>query len=144
MTSIKKNFSGSSVTCPKCQHHWMRKPSMEEKVVIATGSGAGIKEILFLIAPRCALCGGKFKSLDEATIDHIIPKSRGGTNSWRNYQLAHGLCNQKKGSTLPTVWDKSTILSLLLESGHLMFGEMAEGETFLEFAENVAERLSEV
>ena len=49
---------------------------------------------------KCSLCG-KQLSLDEATVDHIIPKSLGGTNIPENLQLAHKACNKAKGNTLP-------------------------------------------
>lgn len=34
-------------------------------------------------------------------IDHIIPKSKGGTIAPSNLQLAHKRCNRAKGSSLP-------------------------------------------
>jgi len=48
---------------------------------------------------ECQYCGMKV-SLDKATIDHVIPKSRGGRNTWENVTLACAPCNQKKGSSL--------------------------------------------
>ena len=39
-------------------------------------------------------------------LDHVIPLSRGGEHSYKNVQVAHPLCNLKKGSTvLVTVTD---------------------------------------
>lgn len=48
---------------------------------------------------RCALCGREIL-LAEATLDHRFPKSRGGSNALFNLQVAHGSCNQAKGSRL--------------------------------------------
>ena len=32
--------------------------------------------------------------------DHIIPKSKGGINSWDNLRLAHRICNSRKGASI--------------------------------------------
>lgn len=44
----------------------------------------------------CQYCGSK-KSL---TIDHVIPKSKGGEDTWENMVVACAPCNTKKGHTL--------------------------------------------
>ena len=46
---------------------------------------------------QCQYCGNHF-SLDNLTMDHVIPKSRGGKNTWENLVAACKKCNQKKGS----------------------------------------------
>ena len=48
---------------------------------------------------RCGLCGEHlgYQVKGEITIDHILPKSRGGTNAIGNLQATHIRCNQKKG-----------------------------------------------
>jgi 5-methylcytosine-specific restriction endonuclease McrA len=46
---------------------------------------------------ECAYCGSK----KELTIDHIIPKSRGGKNSWGNLITCCLPCNLKKGDKTP-------------------------------------------
>jgi len=48
----------------------------------------------------CQYCGKKVKR--GATIDHVIPRSRGGTFSWDNVVTACIKCNQKKGCKLPS------------------------------------------
>lgn len=45
---------------------------------------------------QCQYCGVVFKP-KELTLDHIIPKSRGGKNTWTNLVAACKKCNQKKG-----------------------------------------------
>jgi len=47
---------------------------------------------------KCAYCGLYFLDRDLSTIevDHIIPKSLGGKDSYENLQLLHGHCHDKK------------------------------------------------
>ena len=42
----------------------------------------------------CQYCGARSK----LTIDHVIPRSKGGTDSWENLVVACSSCNTKKGS----------------------------------------------
>lgn len=44
---------------------------------------------------KCAYCGGKSKKL---TIDHIVPKAKGGKSTFENCVAACRECNNKKGS----------------------------------------------
>jgi 5-methylcytosine-specific restriction endonuclease McrA len=48
----------------------------------------------------CQYCGHKPKD-DDLTIDHIIPKSRGGRTVWENVVLSCTRCNMKKSDRLP-------------------------------------------
>ena len=36
----------------------------------------------------------------RATVDHIIPRSKGGSDAAENLQLAHARCNKIKGNRL--------------------------------------------
>ncbi|MDH3250879.1 MAG: HNH endonuclease [Acidimicrobiia bacterium] len=45
----------------------------------------------------CQYCRGPAES-----IDHVIPKSRGGQNTWDNVVAACRRCNVRKGSRLPS------------------------------------------
>ena len=48
---------------------------------------------------KCQYCEKKV-SLSTATIDHVIPRSRGGKETWKNLVIACSKCNCKKGSSL--------------------------------------------
>ena len=48
----------------------------------------------------CGLCKEPIDSFEEATVDHIIPIVRGGSNRFDNLQLAHEHCNSGKGCKL--------------------------------------------
>lgn len=57
----------------------------------------------------CIYCGivpggiqkGKILSRNDFTIDHIVPRSRGGKDTWTNTACACPHCNHRKGSRLP-------------------------------------------
>jgi hypothetical protein len=44
----------------------------------------------------CQYCG----STKKLTIDHVLPRSRGGQDTWENMVVACSSCNTKKGNTL--------------------------------------------
>ena len=56
------------------------------------------KNILRRDNNECQYCGTKKGNM---TVDHIIPKSRGGTDSWYNLITACVDCNNKKGNKTP-------------------------------------------
>ena len=45
----------------------------------------------------CGYCGSK----QSLTIDHIIPRSRGGGDTWENLVTSCSRCNTKKGNKTP-------------------------------------------
>jgi len=51
-------------------------------------------------ANRCQYCGRKFKSM-ELSVDHVIPRSRGGHTVWTNVVCACLKCNVRKGGRTP-------------------------------------------
>jgi len=47
----------------------------------------------------CQYCGAR-PSRDEVTLDHIVPRSRGGQSMWSNIVVACMKCNTRKGDHL--------------------------------------------
>jgi 5-methylcytosine-specific restriction endonuclease McrA len=47
---------------------------------------------------RCQYCG----STRHLTVDHVVPRSRGGGNSWDNMVTSCSACNVRKGANLPS------------------------------------------
>ncbi len=48
----------------------------------------------------CQYCGATPLRAD-LTLDHVLPRSRGGRTEWENVVVACRVCNQKKGSRTP-------------------------------------------
>ncbi len=72
---------------------------------------------------RCQYCG---KKSFELTIDHIIPKSRGGADSWENLITACTRCNNKKGNRTPEEAGMP-LLSKAKKPNHIVFLQQAVG-----------------
>jgi 5-methylcytosine-specific restriction endonuclease McrA len=49
---------------------------------------------------RCQYCGKRYPT-SELSLDHVIPRSQGGDNSWENIVCACIRCNVKKGGRTP-------------------------------------------
>lgn len=49
---------------------------------------------------RCQYCGKKFRS-NELSLDHVVPRSRGGATSWDNIVCCCLKCNVRKGGRTP-------------------------------------------
>jgi 5-methylcytosine-specific restriction endonuclease McrA len=49
---------------------------------------------------RCQYCGRHFPT-NELSLDHVLPRSQGGDNTWENIVCACVRCNVKKGGRTP-------------------------------------------
>lgn len=75
-------------------NYWVKVPRPRE---ISLDSRASRSEILRRDGYTCAYCG----DLAADTIDHIIPKSRGGGDTWGNLTAACKPCNSAKDNKTP-------------------------------------------
>lgn len=105
--------------------------------------------------PHCSYCG-RLLPWVETTLDHLHPRSRGGTDRWGNLALACYPCNRGKGShsleflVCPTLW-VGPILRVhaftlrLIEMGEpIQFNYDALQEETREFAREHAEAIHQL
>lgn len=73
----------------------------------ARGLSLSFKKLLLWghLNGRCQVCGIKTdlhsdsgKNPKTATLEHIKPKSKGGSNAWNNLALLCSACNQRNGN----------------------------------------------
>src|SRR5579885_3406621 len=57
------------------------------------------KNILLRDRNTCQYCGEPFQPSD-LTLDHVIPRSRGGASTWENLVACCHSCNRRKGNQL--------------------------------------------
>jgi len=76
----------------------MRRSNQKRRLWEASGG----KKIDGHSVARCRYCGG-LRFLNELTIDHVIPKSKGGHNGFSNKVLACLPCNRDKADQMPSI-----------------------------------------
>jgi len=75
------------------------------------------KNILRRDSYKCAYCG---RSDLPLTIDHIVPKAKGGIETWENLISACTICNNKKGDRTPHE-ARMNLLYKPFKPSHIMF-----------------------
>lgn len=75
------------------------------------------KNILRRDNNRCQYCN---RHQNDLTIDHVIPKSLGGQDTWENLVAACHKCNNKKGSRTPDQANMP-LLSKPFKPSHVLF-----------------------
>src|SRR5256714_15365413 len=58
------------------------------------------KNILMRDRNSCQYCGTVLPS-SELTLDHVVPRSRGGASTWENLVTCCHPCNRRKGNQFP-------------------------------------------
>lgn len=66
---------------------------------------------------KCAYCGRSDVAL---TVDHVIPKARGGKDTWENLVAACLVCNNRKGNRTPEEADMKLLVKPF-KPNHIMF-----------------------
>lgn len=103
------------------------------------------RNIVLRDANRCQYCGKHFPT-SELTLDHIIPKSRGGKASWDNLVSACSWCNRMKDNRTPEEAGMPLLHRPIPSSIHTprhllrtMAGEVEEWKRFI-FHDNEGDR----
>lgn len=85
---------GSSLRVPRVLHlhRYDRTPKVSVRLTR--------RNLMFRDQHQCQYCG-KQPPLRELNIDHVLPRSRGGPDSWENLVTACRVCNLRKGWKTP-------------------------------------------
>lgn len=77
-----------------CKRYRMRRRGVEQ-----LGDLIHLDELYQRDNGICGICNESCPR-EVASMDHIVPISRGGPHIWSNVQLAHHVCNSRKGNSL--------------------------------------------
>lgn len=85
---------------PRAAHRARPRPRRRTEASLADRKRALKRAALRECGRRCVYCGSRLE-LETATLDHVHPVARGGTNAPGNLVAACGPCNRRKGDLLP-------------------------------------------
>jgi len=98
LRSVKEKFAVPSVIAlrsyvnvPRRHAHWSRRGVLVRDNFTCIYCGITLGQMM----------KGKPVIKSDLTIDHIVPRSKGGRDTWTNTACACSVCNHKKGSRLP-------------------------------------------
>lgn len=104
---VLKGIASAEEESDRCFHspsHTIRVPSvirlLEYRRIPFHGRALSRKNILMRDRNTCQFCSRVFPA-GELTLDHIIPRSRGGESIWENLVACCHPCNNRKGDRLP-------------------------------------------
>jgi 5-methylcytosine-specific restriction endonuclease McrA len=75
---------------------------------------------------KCVYCGTK----NNLTLDHVLPRSRGGDNTWKNLVTCCGSCNLRKDNLTP-------------EEANMSMSVKPYAPTYIEFIERMNGNINE-
>ena len=104
--SVRVAISQSTSTSAATKLRWSAfkaviQPLLDSVVIEPRFFTFQIRKKMYDDGPICAICKNQIHSLDDATVDHIIPYSRNGKTILSNGQLSHRYCNAIKKAKLP-------------------------------------------
>ena len=76
-------------------------PIIEGTIVEPRFFEFSFRKELFDKSPTCRLCNNEIHALDDSTVDHVVPYSKGGKTKTDNAQLTHRSCNARKNAQMP-------------------------------------------
>ncbi len=89
---LKIRTVDKAFACPSVVRLWRYRKVPYKRIMLTR------KNILVRDGHRCQYCGG---AKGPMTVDHVVPKTMGGRESWDNLVCACSRCNNKKGDRTP-------------------------------------------
>ncbi len=59
---------------------------------------------------KCFVCNGEIKKYSDCSIEHVFPRSLGGSSDFRNLSISHRQCNNFRGNILcRVIWENKLV-----------------------------------
>ena len=106
-----RELSALQAAFPRPEHDWVRAvgyqlqaPRVIRLLACDRGPRQGLRfnrrNVFARDGNLCQYCGRNFPT-SELSLDHVVPRSRGGLTSWENIVCACVACNVRKGGRTP-------------------------------------------
>lgn len=89
---LKLRTVNDQYTLPSVIRLWHYKKVPIKRIMLTR------KNVLLRDNNQCQYCG---TTRGDMTVDHVIPKTMGGTDTWNNLVCSCSRCNNKKGNRTP-------------------------------------------
>jgi hypothetical protein len=96
----KRTASTSQTKIRWTKFHDLVAPIIDGTVVETRFFDFEFRKQMYEKSAVCQLCKNEIHAMDDSTVDHIIPYSKGGKTIASNAQLAHRGCNARKNAQL--------------------------------------------
>ncbi len=80
----------------------MGKKSDYERRQIERNNNAVFRRHALRRWKSCQWCGESFTKANPATTNHVVPRSKGGSDNWNNLVLSCHTCNHDRGNRKAT------------------------------------------
>ena len=66
---------------------------------------------LWVKRPQCFVCRGEIKKFTDCSIEHVLPRSKGGSNRFLNLSISHKVCNNFRGNIVcRLIWENKKLV----------------------------------
>ena len=104
LSALRADFRGPDEDWIRAVGYELRAPRVIRLMTCDRGPRQALRfnrrNVFARDANVCQYCGKSFPT-SELSLDHVVPRSRGGTTSWENIVCACVSCNVRKGGRTP-------------------------------------------
>jgi 5-methylcytosine-specific restriction endonuclease McrA len=104
LSALRSSFRGPEEDWVRAVGYDLQAPRVIRLVSCDRGPRQGLRfnrrNVFARDGNQCQYCGKQFPT-SELSLDHVVPRSRGGITSWENIVCACVACNVRKGGRTP-------------------------------------------
>jgi 5-methylcytosine-specific restriction endonuclease McrA len=104
LSALRSSFRGPEEDWVRAVGYDLQAPRVIRLISCDRGPRQGLRfnrrNVFARDGNQCQYCGKQFPT-SELSLDHVVPRSRGGITSWENIVCACVACNVRKGGRTP-------------------------------------------